>query len=106
VIYYFILGELTMNQCPQCGQQRQADEYRCLACGCFYSQLDEILATEEAEQHRLSFKGRVKAIMQADNFWQALKEELHAIKENTPRQTIFTLWVIFAFVFALIVSVL
>jgi hypothetical protein len=48
----------------------------------------------------------VKAIMQADNFWQALKEELHAIKENTPRQTIFTLWVIFAFVFALIVSVL
>ena len=95
-----------MNQCPQCGQPRQADEYRCLACGCFYSSLDEILATEAAKEERASFKGRVKLIMAAENSWQAVKDEVGDIYKNTPRRTIFTLWVIFAFVFALVVSVL
>ncbi len=95
-----------MNKCPQCGQVRQAEEYRCLSCGCFYSQLDEILAEEQAIKERNSLKGRANVIMQADDSWQALQAELKAIKENTPRRTIFTLWVIFAFVFALIVTVL
>jgi uncharacterized membrane protein YvbJ len=95
-----------MNKCPQCGQPRQADEYRCLACGCFYSQLDEILAAEEAEIERKSFKGRWKAIRKADNPKQAIIDELRTIRENTPRRTSFTLWVIFVFIFALIVSVL
>jgi uncharacterized membrane protein YvbJ len=95
-----------MNKCPQCGQQRKADEYRCFACGCFYSQLDEILADEEAERERRTLKGRLKAIRQADNPKQALIDELMAIKTNTPRRTSFTLLLIFIFVFALIVSVL
>jgi uncharacterized membrane protein YvbJ len=95
-----------MNKCPQCGQQRQADEYRCLSCGCFYSQLDEILASEDAEKYRTSLKGRLNAIRTADYPRQALVNELTAIKENTSGKTFFTLWVIFAFIFALIVSVL
>lgn len=95
-----------MNNCPQCGQKRQADEYRCLACGCFYSQLDEILATDEAEKEKKSFKGRLKTIIKADNPRKALMTELQSIKENTPRITFFTLLVIFSFIFALIVSVL
>ncbi len=95
-----------MNQCPQCGQKRQADEYRCLTCGCFYSQLDEILAQEEEKKQRFSVKGRTRAIMQADAPWQAFKDELNTIKANTPRRTMLTLWVIFFFIFALVVSVL
>lgn len=95
-----------MTKCPQCGQQRKADEYRCLACGCFYSQLDEILASEEAEKERKSFKGRLKAIRTANNPKLALTDELRDIRQNTPNRTIFTLAVIFVFVFALIVSVL
>ena len=95
-----------MNQCPECGQKRQADEYRCLNCGCFYSQLDEILAAEEAEQYRTSIKGRLNAIRTADHPKQALFDELSSIKKNTSCKTFFTLWVIFAFIFTLIVSVL
>lgn len=97
---------VSMNKCPQCGQQRKADEYRCLFCGCFYSQLDEILAAEEAATERKSFKGRLKAIKKADNAKQALMEELHDIRRSTPNKTLFTLFVIFVFIFALIVSVL
>ena len=95
-----------MNKCPQCGQQRKAEEYRCLSCGCFYSQLDEILATEEDEQKRKSLSGRLKNIIHTDNSKQALVDELHDIWQNTPRQTLFTLIVVFVFIFALIVSVL
>jgi uncharacterized membrane protein YvbJ len=95
-----------MNKCPQCGQQRKADEYKCPNCGCFYSQLDEILAGEDAEKEKKSFKGRLKAVIRADNPKQALFNELQNVKENTPGKTMFTLVVIFVFVFALIVSVL
>jgi hypothetical protein len=95
-----------MNKCPQCGQQRRAEEYRCLACGCFYSQLDEILAAEAATTERNSFKGRLKSILEANNRKQALITELQTLKENTPPRTLFTLVVIFVFIFALIVSVL
>jgi uncharacterized membrane protein YvbJ len=95
-----------MNKCPQCGQPRQAEEYRCLKCGCFYSQLDEILAAEQAEQEKHSFKGRLKAIRQAENPQQALLAELRSIKQNTPTQTFVVFAVIFMFIFALIVSVL
>jgi hypothetical protein len=95
-----------MNKCPKCGQQRQADEYRCFTCGCFYSRLDEILADEEAEREKKSFKGRLKMIRTADNPKQALINELRTLKENTPQQTFLTFGVIFIFIFALIVSVL
>lgn len=95
-----------MNKCPQCGQQRKADEYRCLSCGCFYSQLDEILAAEEAEKEKTSFKGRLNAIRKANNPKQALSDELRRIRQNTPTKTLFTLVVIFVFIFALMVSVL
>jgi len=93
---------MNMNKCPECGQQRQADEYRCLACGCFYSQLDEFLASEAAQKEKNSFKGRIKAILQAE-------DSLHALKiayQNTPRRTIFTLWVILAFIFTMTLAVL
>lgn len=95
-----------MNKCPQCGQQRKADEYRCLSCGCFFSQLDEILAAEEAEKERKSFKGRLKAIGNAENRKQALIDELNSIRQNTPNQTLFTFVIIFVFIFALFVSVM
>jgi uncharacterized membrane protein YvbJ len=95
-----------MNKCPQCGQQRKADEYRCLVCGCFYSQLDELLAAEEAENERKSVKGRLKAIQNADNPKQAFIHELITLKEHLPRKAAFTLVVVFVFIFALIVSVL
>lgn len=95
-----------MNKYPQCGQLRKADEYRCHACGCFFSKLDEILAADEAEKERTSCKGRLKAIIKADNPKQAFIDEWRAIKTNTPRTTLFTLLVIFVFVFALIASVL
>ena len=91
-----------MNKCPECGQPRKADEYRCLACGCFYSQLDELLAAEAEAQYKKSFKGHLQRIWQADDSKQALKAEIHAV----PTQTLLTFAVIFIFVFALVVSVL
>lgn len=95
-----------MNKCPECGHQRAGDEYKCPKCDCFYSQLDEILATEAAETERRSIKGRLKAIKEADNSFVAFKEAFKRLKETTPKRTILTLAVIFIFIFALIVSVM
>ncbi len=95
-----------MNKCPQCGRPRKKDDLKCPVCDCFYSKLDEILATDAAEKERKSLKGRLKSIINADNPKQSLYNELQDIKENTPRKTMFTFFVIFVFVFALVVSVL
>ncbi len=95
-----------MNQCPECGQQRKADEYRCLACGCFYSQLDEILAEEARAAERISFKGRMKVVRESADPWQTFKQEWADVRQRMPRGAGLALSVIFMFVFALIVSVL
>jgi len=95
-----------MNHCPQCQRQRQADEYKCPACDCYYSQLDEILATEEAEVYKKSFKGRFQAILHANNSKQALQAEIKNLTTKTPLRTKFTLIVILLFIFAMTISVM
>lgn len=97
---------MSMNICPECGRRREGDEYKCPECDCYYSQLDEILAAEEAELERRSLKGRLRAVREADNSIEAFRNECRRLKENTPLRTKFTLLVIFIFVFALVVSVM
>jgi hypothetical protein len=97
---------MNMNCCPQCGQKRIAEEFKCPKCACFYSQLDEILAAQEAEIEQKSLQGHLKAIWNAEQPQQALRNELKSLRANTPQRTKFTLIVIGLFIFALIVSVL
>jgi uncharacterized membrane protein YvbJ len=95
-----------MNHCPQCGQKRIAEELTCPKCHCFYSQLDQLLAEQQAEIDKHSLAGHLKAIWQANNKQQALQQELINLKKNTPNRTKLTFIVIILFIFALMVTVI
>jgi predicted ATP-dependent serine protease len=97
---------MNMTHCPQCQHQREGEEYKCPKCDCFYSALDEMLATEADEIKKRSFIGRLQAIKTASNSIEALKNEYQRLEDSTPYSTILALGVIFMFIFALIISVM
>jgi hypothetical protein len=95
-----------MNHCPHCGHQRSKTEQKCPECGRFYSKIMELIAEEEAYEIAHSWRGRYQRIINAANSKQALLTELKQIWHGLPTKARFTLFVIFVFVFALVVSVL
>lgn len=94
-----------MKNCPQCGQKRVGEEFKCPKCDVFYSQLDQLLYEEHLKQERVSLIGRWKFIASAENPKNAFKAELNNIWQATPLRTKITLWTIFAFIFALIFAI-
>ncbi|NOQ35593.1 MAG: hypothetical protein GQ569_06825 [Methylococcaceae bacterium] len=97
---------MNMTKCPQCGNQRNGEEYKCPKCDCYYSELDEILATEKAELEKRSIKGRLNAIRAADDSMAAFKKECLRVKENTPKIALFSLALIVMFIFTMTLSVM
>jgi uncharacterized membrane protein YvbJ len=95
-----------MKNCPKCGASRQGEEFKCPSCDIFYSKLDELLYEDQQKQELNTFKGRLKIILAASDRKQATRQELQRAWKLTPLKTKITLWSIFAFVFALVVTVL
>lgn len=95
-----------MNKCQSCGHERNGREMKCPQCGGFYSKVDEILAEEEANEEKRSFRGRCKRIMSADDIKHELLAELKLVKAGLTKKSLFAIYVIIVFVFALVVSVL
>ena len=69
-------------------------------------QIIELIDKEAAEEEDQSFRGQCRRIFQADNVKLALKAELKRFWAGLGGRAKFTLFVIFVFVFALVVSVL
>ena len=95
-----------MNKCSSCGHERNNRDMNCPQCGSFYSKVDEILAEEEANEEMHSFRGRCKRIISADDVKRELMVELMRVKAGLTKKSLFTIFLIIAFVFALVVSVL
>jgi len=95
-----------MNPCQACGYERKDFDVRCPECGNFYPTLAELIAEEEANEEKHSFRGRCKRILNADDSKQALRDELNQIKAGLSKKGLFTVFLIIAFVFALTLSVL
>jgi hypothetical protein len=95
-----------MNNCPSCGHERSKTETRCPACGTFYPTIAELLAEEEAYEAAHSWRGHWQRIYDAPDRKQALLAELKQFWAGLSIQGKFSLFVIFVFVFALIVTVL
>ena len=95
-----------MQTCPSCGHQRVKDEMRCPECGNFYSKIIELIEAEATAEENSTLKGCYKRIINSDNIKQALRDEFSAQWAGLSWRAKFTLFVIFAFVFALVVSVL
>jgi uncharacterized membrane protein YvbJ len=95
-----------MNNCPACGHQRQGEEKKCPHCQIFYSSIDEFLAEEEEREQKDWFKTRFKRVWSAVDRKQALRAEWEAYCATLPRGSGFVVYVILAFVFAMIIVVL
>jgi len=95
-----------MNECPSCGRQRQNSELKCPECGSYYSKLATIIAEQEAIEESRTFRGRCKRILSSENIKNELLTELNIIKSGLSKKSVFTLYLILAFVFALVLSVL
>ncbi|MGR9087391.1 MAG: hypothetical protein ACU841_10000 [Gammaproteobacteria bacterium] len=95
-----------MKTCPTCGHQSGRSEMKCPVCGNYYSKILELIDEEEEKELKNSFRGRCRRIIASENIRQALTDELNSIKAGMTGKARFTLFVIFAFIFALILSVL
>lgn len=95
-----------MKKCSSCGHESDSSEIKCPACGSYYSKIIELIAEEEENEEQNSFKGRCKRIFHAENVRDELINELISIKAGLSNKARFTIFVVFVFIFALVVSVL
>ncbi len=65
------------------------------------SKIDAIFVREATEAERHTLKGKIKAILQAEDKKQSLLLEFSAIKQSLSKEGLFALFVIFVFIFAL-----
>lgn len=96
-----------MSNCPHCGHERlDQTEQKCPKCGHFYSKILELIAEEEAYEFEHSWQGRWQRFRNADSTKQAIINEFKLITADWSLTAWFSLFVVFAFIFALIVTVL
>lgn len=95
-----------MKKCPVCGHENPLDETKCPKCGSYYSKIIELLDKEAADEEERSFRGQCRRIFQSGNVKLALKAEAERWWSGLGLRAKFTLFVIFVFVFALVVTVL
>jgi uncharacterized membrane protein YvbJ len=95
-----------MKKCPACGYENPLSETKCPKCGSYYSKIIEMIDQEAADEEEQSFRGQWRRILRADSIKLALKSEMKRWWASLGGRAKFTLFVIFVFVFALVVSVL
>ena len=95
-----------MNKCQVCGAENDLKEIRCADCGTFYPTLAELLAAEEMYEEHRTFKGFLKRILAAESLRQGMFVELKLFKAGLSNTALFTLYVIAAFIFALLITVI
>lgn len=95
-----------MKKCPFCGHSSMDAGAKCTECGRYYSKVLQLIEEEQAYEYEHSLRGRYQRIINATSIKQELKSEIREIIKGLDNKARFTLFVIFAFVFALIVTVL
>jgi uncharacterized membrane protein YvbJ len=95
-----------MKKCPACGHENPLPETKCPKCGSYYSKIIELIDHEAAAEQEQSFRGQCRRILRSGNVKLALKAEVKRWWAELGGRAKFTLFVIFVFVFALVVSVL
>jgi predicted ATP-dependent serine protease len=95
-----------MKKCPSCGHESDRSDTKCPVCGAYYSKIIQLIDEEEENEERSSFRGRCRRILKSGNVRHELARELESAYQNLPPKAKLSLFVIFMFVFALIVSVL
>ena len=95
-----------MKKCEVCGAERILTAVRCADCGTFYPTLKELFDAEVLYEEQQSVKGWIKRMLIAESTKQAVYDEFKAFKAGLSKTALFSLYVIAAFVFALLITVL
>jgi hypothetical protein len=95
-----------MNNCQSCGYQRNDFDKKCPQCRTFYPTIAELIAEEEAYEEKNSFLGQCKRILFSGNIKHELLAELDKFKAELTKKGMFTIFLMIAFVFAFLLSVL
>ncbi len=95
-----------MKKCPSCGYESNNNDMRCPECGSFYSKVIEMIDEVAADEEQKTLRGRCRRLLDSDDIKQAILFEWQQIKTDLSTQAWFALFVIFAFVFALIITVI
>ena len=95
-----------MNKCQSCGCPREEVDRECPECGNFHLTIAALIAEEEANEEQSSFSGQCKRILTSGNVKQALLVEIELFRAGLTKKGLFTIFLIMAFVFALLMSVL
>ena len=95
-----------MNNCQLCGFQRQDSDKKCPQCGSFYLTIAELIAEEEAYEEKNSFLGQCKRILFSNNIKDELLAKLGQFNAELTKKGMFTIFLMIAFIFALLLSVL
>ncbi len=95
-----------MKKCEVCGAERLLNAVRCADCGTFYPTLKELFDAEVRYEEQQSVKGWIKRMLSAESTKQAVYDEFKAFKAGLSKTALLTLYVIAAFVFALLITVL
>ncbi len=97
---------MTIKQCPACGHERNNTDIRCPECGRFYSKVLELIEEESVNEEKSTLRGRCKRVLKSGNIKQAILAEFKSTIAGLSKKALFTLFVIFVFVFALVITVL
>jgi predicted ATP-dependent serine protease len=95
-----------MKTCPSCDYERVEHQVRCPECGAYYSKVFQLIAEEEAYEAEHSFKGRWQKMWNAPNRKQAMLAELKLFWQGLTPRGKFALFIIYAFVFMLVITVM
>ncbi len=95
-----------MKKCQTCGAVRVHKDVRCAECGAFYPTLADLLAAEELYEEQQTFRGFIKRVLGAETIKQGLGAEFKAFKAGLSNTALLSLYVIAAFVFALLITVI
>lgn len=95
-----------MNNCQSCGFQGKDSEKKCPQCGSFFLTIAELIAEEEAYEEKNSFLGQCKRILFSDNIKDELLAKLGQFNAELTKKGMFTIFLMIAFIFALLLSVL
>lgn len=95
-----------MKKCSFCGYEQMDNGVKCPECGRFYSKIMQLIEEEQAYEYEHSLRGRYQRIVNAASVKQELMAEMKMIISGLDKKARFTLFVIFVFIFALLVTVL
>ncbi|MFI3135934.1 MAG: hypothetical protein QX197_04075 [Methylococcaceae bacterium] len=95
-----------MNQCSECGCLCGNVEKKCPQCSGYYAQIEAFLTEEGMKDNQGAFSERVVRVMRADDRKRALLDELRAVYRSMPKGSVWILYLVMTFVFALFMVVL